>query len=602
MCSLRKAAVHRGYAAAAATALLLIHACVEEEPTGVGGHTSNVIREYANGCPVEVIETRSEDTDTILVTFDGPASDGCIPKLAQWGIDMADPVAVDTPQGNQLYQLNHSNMANLPPSPSGAGLQTNAVRVTNGSPPQVMIEFDPPVSSAEFYYSFPYGGRAYWNGTIEDPTDSMMVYAMSRVPGTLSYDTWASKKLYANNPTLASPAVWSVWTPVKLATSQDRIQWLWFNGIASIDHLKITRTPMRCTPSTVQPGQTVSCVVNGSNYQVNKWEFYVDGEPQTTGAAARSSDGESMALTTLAQSPTIEWVSSSKTWAGPVGVGGTVRAHVTDQAGNPRALTSRFAVAYPSSPWPLTWRYRRGTTPPTKLTVRDHDPTALADTMGQNCAEQSCLLSKRLQPDAQDSIAKAITPLAVTVGPNMTFWIIQAIHFNMERVGNLNPGMLSTGSYTHQFLLPSTTPRVCRRGLGVSNKATTATANWWLFNNACGDSTLTGRNMTDWVDGVWFHEEFGRPPTGVGHESAARAEAGKSNNDPYVAIHQFWARDSAGLIDAVRTATIPISDRITIAAAHPNPKNNLVVTGVSIWYWNNAIGGWSLHPLDGPDL
>jgi len=88
----------------------------------------------------------------------------------------------------------------------------------------------------------------------------------------------------------------------------------------------------------------------------------------------------------------------------------------------------------------------------------------------------------------------------------------------------------------------------------------------------------------------------------VGHESAARAETGKPINDPYIAIHQFWSPDSALLIDAVKTATVPISDRITAAAAHPNPKNNLVLTGVNIWYWNNAIVGWSLHALDGPDL
>lgn len=147
-----------------------------------------------------------------------------------------------------------------------------------------------------------------------------------------------------------------------------------------------------------------------------------------------------------------------------------------------------------------------------KLTVPDHDPTAFEDDMGKNCPEQSCTLSKRLQPDARENITEAITPLKVTVGPNMTWWIIQAIHFNMERVGNVNPGILSTSDFTHQFLLPPTTPRACRRGLGVSNKATTATANWWLFNNACGESTLTGRNMTDWLmESGTTRNSVGRP-------------------------------------------------------------------------------------------
>ncbi len=565
-----------------------------------------VIREYPNGCPVEVIESSSEDTDTVLVTFDGLVNENCAPKLAQWGIDLADPIGVDTPQGNQLYQINRSNMANLPLSPSGAGLPNNAVRVVNGSPPQVMIEFDPPVSSAEFYYSFPFGGRAYWNGQIEDPTDSMMVYAMSRTPGTLSYTTWASKKLYANNPALVPPAVWSIWSAVKLATSQDRIQWLWFNGVASIDHLKITRTPLRCTPSTVMTGQTVSCEVSG-NYEVSKWEFYMDDGDQSTGAMAQRTAGEEMALTSLEQTPTIEWVSNSKTWAGPVGIGGTVRAHVVDQTGNPRILASQFGVTYPPSPWKLSWRYRRGDTPPIILTVPDHDPepwTTGSDTMGRNCPEQSCLLRhRRLQPDPVDSASRTFTPLHVTLGPNKELWFVYAVHYNMHRVANVNPGILPTSIHLNTFTLPPTTPKKCRQGLGVSPKATTATANWWRFNDACGTAALTGRDMTDWVNGVWAHEEFGRNG-GQGHESLARTEADKPENDPYVAIRDLWAWDSLGLAGLADVEAFPINTRITEATRDPKPFGNLAVTGQWIWYWRPSTSSWVLVELNpnGPDL
>jgi hypothetical protein len=256
-------------------------------------------------------------------------------------------------------------------------------------------------------------------------------------------------------------------------------------------------------------------------------------------------------------------------------------------------------VTYPASPWQLTWKYRRGTTAPVTLTVPDHDPDTTGK-MGKNCPEQSCALTRRLQPDVVDSTDRTFTPLHVTVGMNRDLWFVYTIHFNMERVANLNPGMLSTGSFLHTFALPVTTPRQCRQGLGVSNKATSATANWWRFNNACGDSTLTGRNMTDWVDGVWAHEEFGRNG-GQGHESLARAEASKPGNDPYVAIRQLWAWDSLSLVLAVEEVATPISNSITSAAADPKPTGNLKVNGEKIWYWKPGAA-WSLHAITSPDL
>ncbi|HYC32444.1 MAG TPA: hypothetical protein VEB59_09170, partial [Gemmatimonadales bacterium] len=256
-----------------------------------------------------------------------------------------------------------------------------------------------------------------------------MVYAMSRYPGTTSYDTWASKKLYSNNPQFVpGSATWSVWDPVKLATGGDRIQWLWINGHAAIDQLKVTRKKIECTPSTALIGQTVSCSV-GAKYEVSRWEFYMDGEPPTTAAAATSSDGEAMALTTLDDAPTVEWISTSKTWAGPVGRGGTVRAYVTDPSGGPQILTTQFQVISPASQWQLTWKYRRGTTAPVKLTVPNHDPDASMggpgrSLFGMNCPEESCALSRRIQPDVIDSTAKGFTALHVQTGTNSELWFV----------------------------------------------------------------------------------------------------------------------------------------------------------------------------------
>jgi hypothetical protein len=311
----------RWWAFSAVVLTISIIACSAEDNTALSPGDERplrlVIREYPNGCPVEVIETSSEDTDTVLVTFDGAVNELCAPKLAQWGIDLADPIGVDTPQGNQLLQIDRSHMANLPPSPSTAGLPNNAVRIMNPTPPQVMIEFDPPVSSVEFYYSRFFGERAYWNGMMEE-SDSMMVWAMSRFPGSLSYNTYASRKLYSNTPRTV-PWTWTVWEPVKLTASADKIQWLWLNGAASLDLLKITRKPLTCSPSSVVRGSTVSCVVS-SRYQVSKWEFFMEDGSQTSTASAVRSGDQGMVLSSVEGTPTVEWISDSRTWAGPVGV------------------------------------------------------------------------------------------------------------------------------------------------------------------------------------------------------------------------------------------------------------------------------------------
>jgi len=69
----------------------------------------------------------------------------------------------------------------------------------------------------------------------------MPVWAVSRTPGTLSNQFWASKTLYGNVPANTPDVVTNldVWTPVKLQSDfGDKIQWLWFNGVIAIDNLK----------------------------------------------------------------------------------------------------------------------------------------------------------------------------------------------------------------------------------------------------------------------------------------------------------------------------------------------------------------------------
>jgi hypothetical protein len=575
---LRKAAAHGGYVAAAATALFFTHACVEEEPTGVSRNGSNVIREYTNGCVPEVLESSSEDTDTILVTFDGPFSDNCVPKLAQWGIDMADPVGVDTPQGNQLYQLNHTNMANLPLSPSGAGLQNNAVRVTNGSPPQVMVEFDPPVSSVEFYYSFPFQGRAYWNGTFADPADSVQVFLASRIPGTLNYNPWYFTKLYSNNPVLVPPALWSVWTKVILKPGRP-FQWLWFNGLVSIDHLKITRKPLQC-PSPVVKWSETKCTFTSQKWSVTGWEFHPDS---TAGGPLP---------------PVVEALTVTE-WSGEAVIGGEVIVHVQDVVGNQRDYSTRVEVVPQSSQWLSMQTYRQGTVS-TDLTAPDVEPDIVKPgaTIGMNCAEPpvGCEPTLRLQPDperymADDPTGNSPVVIArVTSGRNKGYWGVKSAKWNMKRVGNVTPGIRIESQRVHASI-PTT--KKC--------KSSSQLRNFYRYSLEC-----QGINMANFVDAALRHEGFGNPATGArGHESLGRAAAAEPGNDPYVAHLGIVLPDSASVASQVQSSAVQIGYRLSERSDdNPNTESTYPTPGGNWgpgpwWVWPPTQVSWSSFNING---
>lgn len=232
--------------------------CAADLPTTRTLAPNFVVRSYPNGCVPEVIRTTTDSTETILTTF-SVAKESCVPDLSQWGIDMGDPMGVDTPQGNAKWVAKNSyDASGMPSAPFVAGLLSL-------TPPQVMIEFDPPVQSVEFNYSRLAGARAWWGGGIVN-ADSMQVRAMSRYPGTTSYTTYARKVLYSNVASTTPP--WNQWDPVKLTANGDKIQWLWVDGALLIDDLRVTRVrpdstfhivSLACTPSPVVRANTVSC-------------------------------------------------------------------------------------------------------------------------------------------------------------------------------------------------------------------------------------------------------------------------------------------------------------------------------------------------------
>ena len=93
------------------------------------------------------------------------------------------------------------------------------------------------------------------------------------------------------------------------------------------------------------------------------------------------------------------------------------------------------------------------------------------------------------------------------------------------------------------------------------------------------------------------HEEFGRG-TGTGHESLARAEAGKVGNDPYWAVLLLYDDDSSGLANKIDQTVLPINTRSSEAAAEPNPKGNLKLKGEMLIEWRALYNAWRKQTLD----
>ncbi|HSF30847.1 MAG TPA: hypothetical protein VLK82_10305, partial [Candidatus Tectomicrobia bacterium] len=450
----------------------------------------------------------------------------------------------------------------------------------NGSGAQNVIEFDPPVSSVSFYYSRLQGERAWWGGVIVEHTDSMMVYARSRIPGTTFYNDWASRKLYSNVPSTTVP--WSVWTPVTLSTSGDKIQWLWFDGNLVLDNLQITRKPLSCTGA--QRGQVARCELSSAAWTVTGWEFQPDS-------------GFSV--------PAIQDTSSSRVWQGTAAVPGMVTVHVTNGS-TPTLFRAHLGVTDRSYNWSAQWSYRQGP----ELTVADAEVASSNAAFGRNCLEEfpdeaTCTAvanRSRLQPDPNLEPDSGFTVARVASGPNRSYWYVSSIQYRMKRVGNVHPGMLVTSLRKHP-VPPAALTTACKKGIGVKHNATAADANMNQFNQFCGP---LGTDMTIFVPAIWGHEGFGYNG-GVGHETLGQQAAGEPQNDPYKAIESVVRADSAILASNALIMIQSIGDDITEKSADGNainggPHGNYAPAayGTEMWFWEIVSGGgfgWSRRPL-----
>lgn len=548
-----------GLCMAGVSALVLFAACATEEPTAVSTRPSHVVR--GAGCSPLVIETSSDDADTTLITFEDPSGGlASCNNLVPWGVDYKDPIGVDTPQGNGDFvaRSDASNMPSPPMYAMGAWY----------TPPQVVIEFDPPIYSAEFYYSRIANSPAMVNGQ-PGSSDGVWVYAMSRTPGTLFYQTYDTKLLPSTQP-LTSPASFSVWAQTRLAATSDKIQWLWFDGAIGIDNLKIVRHPLICT-SPVTRGQQVSCKVSSPSWTVTGWEF----NPDNTGS--------------LTVGP-VQEASASTEWKGTAVATGVVTAHVTN-GGASRDLKARFVVNTRQSPWGTAgnWTYYDSISP-----SMDVEPIpGVQITYGRNCPDSlPCVRTSHVQPDPAQFPGFGFTADTVASGPNKGYWYVATSKYAMHRHAKLNPAIYDTSHWTHPVANPT---NQCRNALGFGPKAAVS-ANWNRYSNKC-----KGINTPGFVSAVLGHEGFGYGG-GVGHEGLARATAGDGAHDPHRAIDPLVYPDAATLDGAVTVLLSPIANEIdersddstNTAPGYPAPHGNY--PGGTVWQWVNSAFAAVTHP------
>lgn len=533
--------------------LLVLAACSTDQQTGPSGTPAHVIRAYPNACVPQVVSSITDSTQTDLVTFDSIVTSPCYPNLIAWGIDMADPVGVDTPQGSAAWQMYNTAAVNLP---SGAFYARSEL-----SGGQNMIEFDPPVSSVSFYYSRLQNDRARWGGQLVS-ADSMMVYARSRIPGTTFYDDWDSQKLYSNVPSTTPP--WSVWTEVTLSANSDKIEWLWFDGNLVLDNLRITRKPLSCTGA--RRGQQATCRVTPSGATVTSWEFVPD-----------SSYGSL---------PAVQETTSDTVWSGVVAASGMVTVHLTDGV-TIRAFRTHLSVTDRSWAWPSTWAYRVGTA--AELTTPDAEPDT-GVVLGRNCPDTlplPCTDADWILPDPMQ-FGAGIAAANIPNGPNNGYWFVDSATWYMHRVGNIIPGLLPSSLRTHTLTPP--VPNQCRHALGFGKNDTVFT-NFNLYNDKC-----QGVDMGIFVAAALGHEGYGYNG-GRGHQFLAEAAAAQPGNDPYAAVDSIVYTDSSGVLSLARAAVTPITVRIRNAAADSLVGGNYPPS--SLWFWRATASAYQMQNISG---
>lgn len=527
----------------AATALLLLGtACVDRQVTEPErtDDALPVVRSYPGGCVPEATTTYEGNIERILISFtpiDTACSSGFY-DLSQYGIDMADPVATDTPQSSMRWNVaSGASLQNLP-SPGYAAGGLNSVY-------QAFIEFDPLVQSVTFHYSSPVQ-NAHWGGLggpLQIGVDSMPVYAVMRTPGTFQYLIWDSETLHANAPD------WDqldTWDEVTLSIGSNFIQWLWFDGPVYIDDLEITRVvgpALQCTD--VQRGQETTCTIERQVDSVAAWEFQ----------GLLPSEGNVLHTVT-------DDTSGAESWSGLAAVTGLVTVSAFKDGSpvtfsdslivQPRSLTGAWD-------WSSKWNYVIGTGLPCQQSY-DGWVFPNPDTLGEHTSAEDCRILA-IAPIVQDTalIRNTYSDSTIASGPNKGLVYVAEAYYHMDHGSYLNPA-LAPGA-PGDTLTTGVDRRACKKAFGSPPDLVVNTEQYNV------DCKKKGNDWQAMLDGVERHEGMGTSGQKNGHEAQTQLSAGQPQHDPFAFVEPLVTRSDSALVTKIRNHMRVIDVEINNAGA-----------------------------------
>lgn len=550
--------------------ILVVTACHDELPTEahrIGtepseSDPSGVVRSYPGGCVPEATVTFEGDKEVTEINFtptDGGS--GCVIDASQYGVELADPTASDTPQGDSEWQARSGTEVIDPPSPSYAAEALY-------SPYQAFIEFGPPARSVTFHYSSPVE-NAWWDGELVTGVDSMKVCAVSHGGGGF-YNFWDCETLHANAEDWNSL---DTWTPVTLSASWDAIEFLWFDGPAYIDDLVVRRSaPPALVCDTVVRGHIAACEIARTVDEVVGWEFRGPLPLPLAGQPDTFSVGEP---------------SPATSWSGTAVLSGTVAATVVMNGGADTTVFSGDLVVLdrPEGEWRWgeeDWSWQDST--PAASSQCTYSPfyapidtsAPAAGRLSVNRPTDTCVPthfgSIYPNPPAADS---GYLQESVVSGPNDGLHYVTSASFYMDRMAEMNP-FLSPTSPTRDTLTDNSDVRDCEKW-GNYPKNQPVVTNWWEFNEKCKKNF----SLDPFFAGLWAHEGLGDQSlrgtsSANGHEARRRFAANKIENDPEQIVERIVNVDTLTLRLSIWEALRPADQRIMGAAdsAHQFVKDN----------------------------
>jgi len=351
------------------------------------------------------------------------------------------------------------------------------------------------------------------------------------------------------------------WTEMTLSDplGQDRIRWLWFQGILNMDDLEIVRnappaivcdTVVRGSPTTCSIRQEVAQTLDSAT-AVTDWKF----ESVLLGGRLAQVDGP-------------DWAAS---WSGKAVQSGDVEA-IGWSEGNQIPLHGTLVVNdREGSEWEWTtldWNFHDGTGMVGCL-IPHWNKFGPSDstTLGVNLRASSCYPNS-VEPPVVDTTGPAgfVGAEVPSGGPNGGLWYVASAQYSMDRGSVINPSILA--GYEPDTLGKSDSNQ-CPDSLRTGPKKA-AVVNFYQYNTVC--QTLSLQPL---YDGIYRHEGFGTGGQDNGHEAQRRFGALNPANYPAAAAERSVATDSASLDDRVRFEV----DKVDVVITEKSDPNHILVNG-----------------------